>query len=169
MPGGWRLLYCCRLNRNLRTLAFCILLLAGGCAQRTLSVTSQPSGALVYLNGQEVGRTPMKYDFMWYGDYDVVLRLDGHETLKTNRKLSAPLLGIPPLDLFGELVGHKDHRDWHFDLTPADPKAAEPQGLLSHAAELKGALRSSKFTRQPKTQPATAPITRPATASGDLP
>src|SRR3954462_14875125 len=75
-----------------------------GCAQRTVDITSEPSGALVYLNGDEVGRTPMRYDFMWYSNYDVTLRKDGWETLKTSKKIDPPLLFIPPIDLVGELV-----------------------------------------------------------------
>src|SRR2546423_12143831 len=72
-------------------LALALLLLAG-CAQRMVDITSDPSGALVFLNGNEVGRTPMRYDFTWYSDYDVTLRKDGYETLKTHHKIDPPLL-----------------------------------------------------------------------------
>ena len=40
----------------------------------TARVQSDPPGALVYLNGEEVGRTPLAHDFLWYGNYDVELR-----------------------------------------------------------------------------------------------
>ena len=62
-----------------------ILLMAalGGCVERTMTFQSNPPGALVYVNNQEIGRTPMRRDFTWYGNYDVVLRKDGYETLKT--------------------------------------------------------------------------------------
>ena len=52
--------------------------LAGGCGvERTLQIESNPPGALVHLNGEEVGRTPMRKAFVWYGTYDVQLRKDG--------------------------------------------------------------------------------------------
>ncbi|HWB52725.1 MAG TPA: PEGA domain-containing protein [Tepidisphaeraceae bacterium] len=42
------------------------LLMAGGCGvQRQMVMTSNPPGALVYLNGQEIGRTPLKHEFLW--------------------------------------------------------------------------------------------------------
>src|SRR5687767_15636766 len=107
------------------------LALSVGCAQRELTINSEPQGALVYLNGQEVGRTPMKYDFRWYGDYDVILRRDGYETLKTSRKIPTPLYGIPPFDLGAEMFGAKDKREWTFALQPADASAAEPQALIN--------------------------------------
>src|SRR5688500_8891874 len=57
-------------------LLFLVLTVAvAGCGvQRSLTVQSEPPGALVYLNGLEVGRTPVTRDFTWYGVYDVELR-----------------------------------------------------------------------------------------------
>jgi hypothetical protein len=147
-------------------LFFLVLLNAvAGCAQRSLTINSEPSGALVYLNGEEIGRTPVKYDFTWYSDYDVVLRKDGYETLKTHRGLKSPLSEVPPFDLFGELFGSKDVREWTFTMAPAQVEVADPEGLLSRAATLKGDLQSSQYTRPPTTFPTTKPsaTTAPAT------
>jgi hypothetical protein len=44
-----------------------------GCVERTISITSEPRGALVYLNDEEVGRTPVSVPFTYYGVYDVRL------------------------------------------------------------------------------------------------
>jgi hypothetical protein len=44
-----------------------------GCVERTISITSEPEGALVYLNDEEVGRTPVSVPFTFYGVYDVRL------------------------------------------------------------------------------------------------
>lgn len=139
-----------------------LLAVVGGCAQRTLNITSDPPGALVYLNGQEVGRTPMRYDFKWYGDYEVTLRRQGYETLKTHRKLSPPLHEIPPIDLVSEMLGARDVRQWSFTLTAADPAAADPRTLINRAESLKEDLRSSRYTRLPTTAPTSRPTTRPA-------
>jgi hypothetical protein len=131
--------------------------LSTGCAQRELTINSEPQGALVYLNGQEVGRTPMKYDFRWYGDYEVTLRADGYETLKTHRKIYTPIYGFPPFDLGAELFGVKDRREWTFQLQRADAAAADPQALINRGNALKADLRSSQFTRSPATAPSTQP------------
>src|SRR5688500_18580755 len=55
----------------------------GGCVVREMVIDSEPRGALVYLNDQEIGRTPLTKEFTWYGTYDAVVRLEGYETLKT--------------------------------------------------------------------------------------
>jgi len=141
------------------------MLATGGCGQRTLTITSQPAGALVYLNGEEVGRTPMKYDFDNYGDYDVTLRKEGYQTLKTHRDLKAPLYAWPPLDLFADMFGAKDRREWTFELAPAEERAADPQELIARGIATRDELRSSKYTRVPATQPTTQPV--PATQPAD--
>jgi hypothetical protein len=138
-----------------------VLSMLTGCATRTLEITSEPSGALVHLNNEEVGRTPMRYDFLWYGNYDVVLRHEGFETLKTNRNISAPLLFIPPLDLVGEAVGARDHRRWHFNLARPAEAAADPETMIARGRELKKELRSSQYTREPTTLPTRPPATQP--------
>jgi len=139
------------------------LLLLAGCAQRTVDITSDPSGALVYLNGEEIGRTPLRYDFTWYSDYDVILRKDDYETLKTHHKIDAPLLFLPPLDLIGEFVGARDHRHWHFTMQPAKVAATNPAGLINRGELLKKELRSSQYTHPPTTFPSTRPTTGPTT------
>src|SRR4051812_4161464 len=67
-----------------------LLCLAGGCVERELVVESAPDGALVYMNDQEVGRTPIRRDFQWYGTYDVVVRKEGYETLRAQTPVIAP-------------------------------------------------------------------------------
>lgn len=139
--------------------------LVGGCKQpeRTLVIESEPAGALVYLNGEEVGRTPMEYDFVWYGDYDVTLRRQGYETLKTHRELKPPLRMWIPFDLFTEMAGGKDRQVWRFDMEPMPETSADAQALFSRAEELREELRSSRNTRPPTTYPTTlpAPATQP--------
>ena len=56
----------------------------------------------VRLNDQEVGRSPVTVPFTWYGDYDVVIRKQGFETLKTHHRLRAPWYQWPIIDLFAE-------------------------------------------------------------------
>src|SRR5688500_2863957 len=75
-----------------------------GCAgvRRELTVESDPPGALVYLNGDEVGRTPMTREFTYYGTMDLQLRKDGYQTLSARPRVWAPLWQIPPIDLLAE-------------------------------------------------------------------
>jgi hypothetical protein len=146
-----------------RLVSLLALSFLAGCAQRTVDITSEPSGALVYLNGEEIGRTPLRYDFTWYSDYDVILRKDGYETLKTHHKIDPPLLFIPPIDLIGELVGARDHRHWNFTMQPANLATTNPAALINRGESLKKDLRSSPNTHPPTIFPTTAPTTRATT------
>jgi len=83
-----------------RPLALLVLpLAAGGCVHRTLEVESNPPGALVYLNGEEVGRTPMRKEFLWYGTYDVQLRKEGGVLIHGGIGGHAVVVGEGTLDL----------------------------------------------------------------------
>jgi PEGA domain len=132
-----------------------LLLLGSGCVQRTVTVTSDPPGALVYANGNEVGRTPLKRDFIWYGTYDVQLRKEGYETLDTRGKVIAPIWQWPPFDFFAEFwPWHlKDEQKLEFKMTPASTQPIDPEAIIVRAAEMQGQLETSKFTRA-ATQPA---------------
>src|SRR5262245_4912187 len=88
-------------------------LLAGCGVKRTLTVNSNPPGALVYLNGTEIGRTPVTREFTWYGTYGVELRKDGYDTLKTHGDVIAPWWQWVPFDFFAELLPFRPHDKRH--------------------------------------------------------
>jgi hypothetical protein len=132
--------------------------LLGGCVRRQLTVRTDPPGALVHLNGQEFGRTPVTRDFTWYGTYDVDLRKEGYQTQKTTGKVIAPWWQWVPIDLFAELLPLTDRRQLHYTLHPTTQEAVDPDRMLSRAAQLRGKLQSTKNTKKPST----APVANPA-------
>jgi hypothetical protein len=136
------------LHRVIGLLCTLLCLSASGCVQRTLTVTSDPPGALVHMNNQEVGRTPLTRDFTWYGHYDVQVRKEGYQTLNTKTWIVAPIWQWPPLDLFAEFwpFHPKDERHVAYTLTPASTQPLEPDNLLTRAAELREKLESSRYT-----------------------
>src|SRR5205809_7433298 len=73
-----------------------------GCVERTMKITTNPPGARVFLNDEEIGVSPVKTAFLWYGDYDIVIRKAGYKTLRTNYRIDPPWHQIPPIDLFTE-------------------------------------------------------------------
>ncbi len=90
-----------------------------GCVERTITITSTPSGALVHLNDEEVGRTPVTVPFTFYGVYDVRLEAEGHQPLWTKQEAKAPLWETPGPDLVAEAIpGAKVSLPWHFELQP---------------------------------------------------
>jgi hypothetical protein len=121
-----------------------LVLLAGlvtitGCVERKLTINTNPAGALVLLNDEEIGVSPVTTSFNWYGDYNVTIRKPGCQTLRTHRKLQSPWFDYFPFDFFtqvlypGRIV---DSYQWSFDLQPE--KEIDRQGLISEAERLKG-------------------------------
>ena len=113
-------------------------LLPGCGTDRHITIQSDPPGALVHLNDQEVGRTPLTVPFTHYGVYGVRLAAEGHRPLWTTRRANAPAWEFPPLDLAGELLGGDVGLLWRFDLEPAPPAGdGATDALLDAARELR--------------------------------
>ncbi len=92
-----------------------------GCVERRLTINTEPQGATIVLNDQEIGVSPVTVPFNWYGDYWVRASRDGYETLNTHRKLKAPLHDYFPFDFFAQVLypGHiVDAYEWTFELSP---------------------------------------------------
>lgn len=110
-----------------------------GCVQRTITVNSDPQGALVYLNDIEIGRTPVTVPFTFYGDYDVRLERDGFTTLNTNERAMAPWWENPGPDLFAEAVpGNRVDLQWFYVLEELGP--VDAGSLVRRAEQLRNQL-----------------------------
>ena len=138
--------------------------LLGGCVERTLTINSDPPGALVYLNDQEVGRTPLKREFTWYGWYDVAVRMEGYKTLKTSSPVVAPAWLWVPFDLFAELLPFpvKDEHRLHYKLTPETEEDVDPKTIIARGQAFKTKLEG-KGTPAPQTKPTTRATTKAGT------
>jgi hypothetical protein len=96
--------------------------LFAGCVRRTLMIRTEPEGARVFLNDKEVGTSPVDVDFTWYGDYDVIVRKDGYETLQTSHNVEPPWYQRPPVDFIADVLVPftiHDQREANFTLRPA--------------------------------------------------
>ncbi len=94
-------------------------LLISGCVERKITVNTNPSGAQVFLNDEEIGVSPVTTSFKWYGNYNVTIRKQGFETLQTTRQLKAPLHDYFPFDFLAQVVYPgtiTDSYEWSFDL-----------------------------------------------------
>ena len=107
-----------------------------GCVERRIFITSEPAGARVWLNDQEVGETPVEVDFTWFGVYDVRVKKDGFEPLSTTAEAKAPLHEQPGIDFIAMAIPGTDRTriEWHFTLEPSEGKA---EGLVARARELR--------------------------------
>ena len=113
-------------------------IITAGCVERLITVKTEPAGAVVYLNDEEVGTSPVTVPFTWYGTYEVVVRRDGYETIRTARTADAPFYEWPGIDLISECLlpfDIVDHHEWSFDLTAQTP--VDPNALIERAQVLR--------------------------------
>ncbi|MDD5064183.1 MAG: PEGA domain-containing protein [Phycisphaerae bacterium] len=122
-------------------IALFVSILLAGCVERKLTINTDPQGAIVVLNDEEIGTSPVTTSFEWYGDYNVRISKEGFETLKTHRKLKAPWYDYFPFDFFANCLNPKrivDSYEWSFTLAPqTEPDRDE---LIRDAQKLKKQL-----------------------------
>ena len=126
-----------------------------GCISRSLLIESEPPGAQVRLNGTPVGETPVTVSFRHYGIYDVELRKDGFETVRTVEPVTAPLYARFPLCLFTELLWPGRIRDDRYlSYKLARPVAPDRAGLLRRAAGMSSSVGAAPTgaTETPETE-----------------
>ena len=131
-----------------------------GCVERKLTINTEPAGALVWLNDEEIGASPVTVEFNWYGDYKVHISKEGYETLNTHRELKGPLHDAPILDFFAEVLWPGrivDEYEWTFNLNPYQPPQrkelirAGQEMKQTAAVEFQEALRRQAEAQQATT------------------
>ena len=100
-----------------------------GCVRRRMFIRAFPegnsqmplNGAMVYVNKQPVGRTPVTCHFTHYGTMEFTLVKEGYEPLTEYRKVRAPWYQWPGIDFFSEVVWPQtitDTKQIDFQLRP---------------------------------------------------
>ena len=117
-----------------------------GCVRRQLTVTSEPAGAIVYLNNREAGRTPFTTDFVWYGTYDVVVRKEGYETLNARSRVLAPWWGVPPIDLFAEMMPWRPTDRKSLSYVLSETPGTDAKAIVERGRELQRQLPATQPT-----------------------
>ena len=132
-------------NRNIVKLLIAVTLcsiLFYGCVERQLTIDTNPQGALVELNDELIGTSPVTVNFNWYGDYNVRISREGYETLDTHRMLKGPWYDAFPFDFFAQVLNPKkivDKYEWTFDLETK--KEVNREQLLQDAEKLKEQMK----------------------------
>ena len=116
-------------------------LFISGCVERKLTINTEPHGAMVVLNDEEIGLSPVTVAFNWYGDYCVRINKEGYETLNTHRNLKRPWYDYFPFDFFANVLSPQrtvDSYEWTFKLTETNPPSREE--LIDNPQKLKKSL-----------------------------
>ncbi|HEX5472397.1 MAG TPA: PEGA domain-containing protein [Lacipirellulaceae bacterium] len=119
---------------------------------------SNPPGALVYVDNQQIGTTPCAVDFIYYGTREIRLIKPGYETLTVNQPIPTPWYEVPGLDFVSEVLVPTKIRDNRTVTYTLAPQLVIPtQELVDRANQL----------RQDTLQPPAASLT--STAAGSVP
>jgi hypothetical protein len=118
-----------------------ILLLAGigalsGCVERRYTIRTEPPGATVIVNGEEIGPSPASKSFVYYGDRKITLIRDGYQTKTLIQPINAPWWDNYLTEFFTENVipiSMRDEREYKYQLEVAQ---SPPQGELRGRAEV---------------------------------
>ena len=117
--------------------AFLGLALAG-CVERSLMIRSDPPGALVVVNGEDRGLTPVRMDFQTYGTFDVALSAPGYHRLNQPVPVRAPWFQQAPLDFFTEMLWPFTIQDNREVLLTLEPYPQEDDAVVGEReAELR--------------------------------
>ncbi len=143
-----------------KSLRFLILITAlflfAGCVTRTIAISTNPSNALVYVDNELVGESPVEIPFTYYGTRKITIeKKDDDGRLICERKIvfekiKAPVYEVFPLDFFSEIVWPFDIQDSHtlnYDLVEVTPLSRKEQqkNVIENAEELRQRVNSPDF------------------------
>ena len=151
------------IGRRYLVLLLLLIPISIGCVRRRLTVRSNPPGALVFIDGQEIGRTPVATSFIYYGTRSFRLMKDGYETVSVNQQFSAPWYQIPGIDFVAENLVTREIRDERvvdFELVPKANVSMDD--VLIHAEQLRAEVQPVAPV------PALFPVPDPASPVGEL-
>jgi len=118
-------------------IAVCLASFTIGCVERKLHIRSEPEGAVVSVNGTEVGTTPLTWEFYQYGTIRITWQLKGYEAEQRIVKLKAPWYEYPVVDLFSDVVIPATIHDEHeVEITLTARESTPKEVDLKNAAAL---------------------------------
>ncbi|HTU23697.1 MAG TPA: PEGA domain-containing protein [Gemmataceae bacterium] len=109
-----------------------------GCVERRLTIYSEPTGALVYHNGNYLGPTPVDRYFVYYGKQQFRLIKEGYETRDIVQDISPPWYEWPGIDFLTENIWPfkvRDVRRFSYAMRPL--RSIPPEEVRQRAEELR--------------------------------
>jgi hypothetical protein len=130
-----------------------------GCVRRRLNVRTNPAGAIVYVDNQQIGTSPCSVDFTYYGTREIRLVKPGYETLTVDQPIPTPWYQVPPIDFVSEnLVPTKirDNRTVTYDLAPQ--VIVPTQQLIDRGQQLREETQTFPASPAAAISPANVPV-----------
>jgi hypothetical protein len=111
-----------------------------GCngVRRRLTVRTDPPGATVWINDQEIGRTPISHNVVYSGTYKIRLAMEGKKTKTVMYTLKTPWYLWPGVDFISENLVPGEIRDQQICNERMEPDlVAAPEELFENAAQMR--------------------------------
>ncbi|MEZ6055078.1 MAG: PEGA domain-containing protein [Planctomycetaceae bacterium] len=134
-------------QKQILAIAAIMLLMGGGCVSRRMTVRTEPSGALVEINGKRVGTTPASMDFTYYGTYEIRISKPGYETKTIHQPVLSPWYQVPPIDFLSDNLSPVQLTNRHefiYPLTPAVHAHQEESTLDDRAENFRSQARTGQ-------------------------
>lgn len=120
-----------------------------GCVERRYTIRTEPPGALVVVNNEEIGTTPVSKSYVFYGDRDITVIADGYQTQRIIQPIDAPWWDNQFTEFFTENLipaTLRDEREFQYKLEPAvNPSEGE---LVGRAEELRSRAQATPPPRR---------------------
>jgi hypothetical protein len=135
-----------------------------GCVRKRLTFRTNPAGAMVYVDKQPIGLTPVSTGFTYYGTRSIEVVKDGYRTEKFLRKIHPPWYAVPPLDFVSETLWPFENRDERIIDVQMSPDPIIPnEALIASGEQLRLQASQGVAVSQPPTAVgAPVPILVPA-------
>lgn len=113
------------MNRTVRKLLLLMtaigsLVFLPGAIRKEATITSEPTGAGVWINGVYRGKTPVEIPYNWNWYYDFTLKKPGYQDFCIRERFYAPVRHWIPFDLVSEAlpVRSNEPQRRHYTLVP---------------------------------------------------
>lgn len=147
-----------------------VLAYSTGCIRKRMTIRTSPPGAMVYIDKQPIGLTPVSTSFTYYGTRSFEIVRDGYRTEKFLRKINPPWYAIPPLDFASETLWPFEQRDERIIDVQMSPEPVVPkEALVASAEQLRLQASQGVAVSMPPTIGQPQPIINPAAGSNQQP
>ena len=120
-----------------------------GCVERRYTIRTDPPGALVVMNGEPIGISPVSKSFVYYGDRNVRIIKEGYETLDIVQPIKAPYWDNLLTEFFTEnLIPYtfRDELEFNYKLQPN--QTADPNDVLARSEALRAEAQAPPVERR---------------------
>ncbi|HBE67584.1 MAG TPA: hypothetical protein DDW52_05480 [Planctomycetaceae bacterium] len=122
-----------------------------GCVRRRMLVRTNPPGAAVYVDKQEIGISPISTDYIYYGNREIEVTADGYDTVKVIRDFKPPIYQWPVIDFFAETLWPfelRDQRTVDIEMPVARARSREELTTAGEAMRIQAASATLAGTPQ---------------------